>query len=41
MDDRIKELIAIGASITANCQPCLEYDNMGQVIIRKRRSNIP
>jgi len=25
MDNRIKELIAIGASITANCQPCLEY----------------
>lgn len=25
MDDRVKELIAIGASITANCQPCLEY----------------
>jgi len=25
LDNRIKELIAIGASITANCQPCLEY----------------
>ncbi len=25
MDIRIKELIAIGASITANCKPCLEY----------------
>ena len=25
MDDRIKELVAIGASITANCGPCLEY----------------
>ena len=25
MDYKIKELIAIGASITANCQPCLEY----------------
>ena len=25
MDIRIEELIAIGASITANCQPCLEY----------------
>lgn len=24
MDNRLKELIAIGASITANCQPCLE-----------------
>ena len=25
MDIRTKELIAIGASITANCQPCLRY----------------
>ncbi|HYW80864.1 MAG TPA: carboxymuconolactone decarboxylase family protein [Thermoguttaceae bacterium] len=25
MEMRIKELIAIGASITANCQPCLEH----------------
>ncbi len=25
IDDRTKELIAIGASVTANCQPCLEY----------------
>ncbi len=25
MDIRIKELIAIGASVTANCQPCLKY----------------
>lgn len=25
LDGRIRELIAIGASITANCQPCLEY----------------
>jgi len=25
LDDRTKELIAIGASISANCQPCLEY----------------
>jgi len=25
IDDRINELIAIGASVTANCQPCLEY----------------
>ncbi len=25
MDNRMKELIAIGASITAICQPCLEY----------------
>lgn len=25
LDNRIKELIAIGASVTANCQPCLRY----------------
>lgn len=25
MDDKIKELIAIGASITGHCQPCLKY----------------
>ena len=25
MDNRTKELIAVGASIAANCQPCLEY----------------
>ncbi len=25
MDVRVEELIAIGASITANCKPCLEY----------------
>jgi len=25
LDNRTKELIAIGASITANCQPCLKY----------------
>ncbi len=25
MDRRTKELIAVGASIAANCQPCLEY----------------
>ncbi len=24
-NDRIKELVAVGASITANCQPCLRY----------------
>ena len=24
-NSRIKELIAVGASITANCQPCLQY----------------
>lgn len=23
MDERIRELVAIGASVTANCQPCL------------------
>lgn len=25
MDSRIRELIAIGASVTAHCQPCLSY----------------
>lgn len=25
LDNRTKELIAIGASVSANCQPCLEY----------------
>ncbi len=25
MDNRTKELIAVGASVTANCQPCLQY----------------
>lgn len=25
LDNRIMELIAVGASITANCQPCLQY----------------
>ena len=25
IDNRTKELIAVGASITANCQPCLQY----------------
>lgn len=25
LDEKTKELIAIGAAITANCQPCLEY----------------
>jgi AhpD family alkylhydroperoxidase len=25
MDERTRELIAIGASITAHCQPCLEW----------------
>jgi AhpD family alkylhydroperoxidase len=24
-NDRIRELVAVGASITANCQPCLQY----------------
>ena len=24
INDRIRELIAVGASITANCQPCLK-----------------
>ncbi|MCR6628969.1 MAG: carboxymuconolactone decarboxylase family protein [Magnetospirillum sp.] len=25
MDDRIKELIAIGASAAVNCHPCMDY----------------
>jgi AhpD family alkylhydroperoxidase len=25
LENRIVELIAVGASITANCQPCLHY----------------
>ena len=25
LDNRITELIAIGASVAANCQPCLQY----------------
>jgi len=25
MDARTKELIAVGASVTANCVPCLKY----------------
>ncbi len=25
MNDKLKELVAVGASITANCQPCLQY----------------
>ena len=25
IDDKTKELVAIGASITAHCQPCLQY----------------
>ena len=25
LDEKTKELIAVGASITANCQPCLDY----------------
>lgn len=25
LEAHIKELVAVGASVTANCQPCLEY----------------
>lgn len=25
LDEKTSELVAIGAAITANCQPCLEY----------------
>jgi AhpD family alkylhydroperoxidase len=33
MEIRLKELIAVGASITANCQPCLQYH------VRKAQEN--
>lgn len=25
LEDRIRELVAVGASVTAGCQPCLQY----------------
>lgn len=25
LDSRIRDLIAVGASVTANCRPCLQY----------------
>jgi AhpD family alkylhydroperoxidase len=25
MDERVREMIAIGASVSAHCQPCLTY----------------
>jgi AhpD family alkylhydroperoxidase len=25
LSEKVKELVAVGASITANCQPCLQY----------------
>ncbi len=25
LDERVKELIAVGASVAVNCQPCLQY----------------
>lgn len=25
LDDRVRELIAVGASLTAHCQPCLQH----------------
>ena len=25
LDEKVKALVAIGASITSNCQPCLDY----------------
>lgn len=31
MDEKIKELIAIGASISGHCQPCLKY-HIGQAV---------
>jgi AhpD family alkylhydroperoxidase len=38
MDERIKELIAVGASVTANCQPCLKY-HAGEA--QKQGANLP
>lgn len=31
MDDRMKQLIAVGTSVGANCHPCLEY-NVGKAL---------
>lgn len=31
LDNRILELIAVGASMAASCQPCLEY-NVGKAL---------
>jgi AhpD family alkylhydroperoxidase len=31
LDKQILELIAVGASVAANCQPCLEY-NVGKAL---------
>ena len=31
LDNRILELIAVGASVAANCQPCLDY-NVGKAL---------
>jgi len=25
LSEKVKELVAVGASVTANCQPCLQY----------------
>ncbi len=25
MDEKVKKLIAVGASVSANCQPCLQF----------------
>ncbi|MBP2677820.1 MAG: alkylhydroperoxidase like protein, AhpD family [Deltaproteobacteria bacterium] len=25
LNEKVKELVAVGASVTANCQPCLQY----------------
>lgn len=25
LSDKLKELVAVGASVTANCQPCLQH----------------
>jgi len=31
MDDRMKQLIAVGVSVGTNCHPCLEY-NVGKAL---------
>ncbi len=33
LNDRVRRLIAVGASVSANCQPCLEAN------VRKAREN--
>ena len=33
MNESIKELVAIGASIGAHCQPCLKYHIQAMIIL--------